>query len=72
MSLAGSLLDQSARFWVSCQVQASMSPCILNGKVHSERHKALEDFELRISRSLVNAIVSVNILVKRVHSRFHE
>ena len=31
MSLLDALLDQSARFWVSGQVQGRVSPCILHG-----------------------------------------
>ena len=72
MSLLDTLLDQSDCFWVSGQVQRSVSPCILHGKIYTEGHEALENIKLRISCSLMDTIVPVNILVKRVHSCFHE
>ena len=57
---------------VSSQVKRSVNARVLYGQIHSVTHETLEDSQLRVSCSLMNAVVSVNVHQKRVHFHLHK
>ena len=72
MSCLDTTLDKIACLGVGSQVDRFMDAGILQIQVNAKLHETLKHFYLRIGRGLMNTIVPMDVLVKRVHPHFHE
>lgn len=61
-------LDKITRLRVRGEVEGRMRTGILEVQIDTKLHKALEDLDLRVGSSLMNTVVTMDVLKERVHA----